>query len=86
MKYMCVCVLLSLHAAAHHTYYVPVCVSVYVCVCMHVCMCTCMCVCLAHTLSIAFQHLPPNSAIIGYTTEAVLFISMQLSTNVVSTL
>ena len=39
-----------------------------------------------HTLSIAFQHLPPNSARFGYTTEGAFFISTQLSTDAVSTL
>ena len=38
---------------------------------------------LLHTLSIAFRHLPPNSARFGY---ATLFISAQLSTDAVSTL
>ena len=32
-----------------------------------------------HTLSIAFQHLPPNSARFGYATEGTLFTSAQLS-------
>ena len=40
----------------------------------------------AHTLSITFQHLPQNSARIGYTTEEALFISVQVSTDAVSTL
>ena len=39
-----------------------------------------------HTLSIAFQHLPPNSARFGYTAEGVFFISAQLSSNTVSAL
>ena len=39
-----------------------------------------------HTLSIAFRHLPPNSARFGYATERELFISVQLSTDAVSTL
>ena len=39
-----------------------------------------------HTLSIAFRHLPPNSARFGYATEEALFISMQLSTDAVSAL
>ena len=39
-----------------------------------------------HTPSIAFRHLPPNSARIGYATEGALFISAQLSTDAVSTL
>ena len=34
-----------------------------------------------HTLSIAFQHLPPNSSRNGYATERALFISAQLFTN-----
>ena len=44
------------------------------------------CVCVMHTLSIAVRHFPPNSARTGYVTEGALFITMQLSTNVVSTL
>ena len=39
-----------------------------------------------HTLSIAFWHLPPNSARFSYTTEGVLFISAQLSSDMVSAL
>ena len=39
-----------------------------------------------HTPSITFWLLPPNSARIGYTTEGALFISVQLSTDAVSTL
>ena len=39
---------------------------------------------LAHTPSIAFRHLPPNSARFSYATEGVLFISMRLSANAVS--
>ena len=39
---------------------------------------------LAHTPSVAFWHLPPNSARIGYATEGALFISAQLSTDAVS--
>ena len=39
-----------------------------------------------HTPSIAFHLLPPNSARTGYTTEEALFISAQLSTDVVSVL
>ena len=39
-----------------------------------------------HTPSIAFQHLPPNSARFSYATEGALFISAQLSTDVVSAL
>ena len=38
------------------------------------------------TPSIAFRHLPPNSARIGYVTEGALFISAQLSTDAVSAL
>ena len=38
------------------------------------------------TLSIAFRHLPPNSARFRYTTEGALFISAQLSSDTVSTL
>jgi len=40
----------------------------------------------AHTPSIAFQHLPPNSAGFGYATEGALFISAQLSSDAVSAL
>ena len=36
--------------------------------------------------SIAFRHLPPNSARFGYATEGALFISAQLSTDAVSAL
>ena len=39
-----------------------------------------------HTPSIAFRHLPPNSARFGYDTEGALFISAQLSTDAVSAL
>ena len=39
-----------------------------------------------HTPSTAFRHLLPKSARFGYTTEGALFISMQLSTDAVSTL
>ena len=39
-----------------------------------------------HTSSIAFRHLPPNSARFGYTTEGTLFISVQLSSDAVSAL
>ena len=39
-----------------------------------------------HTPSIAFRHLPPNSARFGNATEGALFISTQLSTDAVSTL
>ena len=39
-----------------------------------------------HTPSIAFRHLPPNSARFGYATEGALFISPQLSTDAVSAL
>ena len=42
-------------------------------------------VCL-HTPSIAFRHLPPNSAGTGYAAEGVLFISAQLSTDAASAL
>ena len=41
---------------------------------------------LAHTPSIAFWHLPPNSARLSYATEGVLFISVRLSANAVSAL
>ena len=40
--------------------------------------------CSLHTLSIAFQHLPPNSARFGYATQGALSISMQLSADTVS--
>ena len=39
-----------------------------------------------HTPSIAFRHLPPNSATFSYATERALFISAQLSTDAVSAL
>ena len=39
-----------------------------------------------HTPSIAFRHLPPDSARFGYTTEGALFISAQLSSDAVSAL
>ena len=39
-----------------------------------------------HTPSIAFRHLPPNSARFSCATEGALFISAQLSTDAVSTL
>ena len=39
-----------------------------------------------HTPSVAFRHLPPNSARFGYATERALFISAQLSTDSVSAL
>ena len=40
----------------------------------------------SHTPSIAFRHLPPNSARFSYATEGVLFISAQLSSDAVSAL
>ena len=40
----------------------------------------------AHTPSIVFWRLPPNSARFGDATEGALFISTQLSTNAISTL
>ena len=40
----------------------------------------------SHTSSIAFQHLPPNSARFSYATEGALFISAKLSTDAVSAL
>ena len=40
--------------------------------------------CGTHTPSIAFRHLPPNSARFSYATEGALFISAQLSTDAVS--
>ena len=39
-----------------------------------------------HNPSIAFWHIPPNSARFSYTTEEALFISTQLSTDAVSAL
>ena len=39
-----------------------------------------------HTPSTAFRHLPPNSARFSYATEGALFISAQLSSDVVSAL
>ena len=39
-----------------------------------------------HTPSTAFWHLPPNSARFSYATEGALFISVQLSSNAISTL
>ena len=39
-----------------------------------------------HTPSIAFRHLPPNSARFSYATKGALFISAQLSTDAVSAL
>ena len=36
-----------------------------------------------HTPSIAFRHLPPNSARFSYATEGALFISAHLSTDFV---
>ena len=39
-----------------------------------------------HTPSIAFRHLPPNSARFSYATEGALFISAQLSTDADSAL
>ena len=39
-----------------------------------------------HTPSIAFLHLPPDSARFSYATEGALFISAQLSTDAVSAL
>ena len=41
---------------------------------------------LVHTPSIAFRHLPPNSAGFSYATEGALFISAHLSTDAVSAL
>ena len=37
-----------------------------------------------HTPSIAFRHLPPNSARFSYATEGALLISAQLSTDAVN--
>ena len=51
---------------------------------LRVCVCVYMCVC--HTPNITCRNLPPNSARFGYTTEGALFISAQLSTDMVSTL
>ena len=36
-----------------------------------------------HTPSLAFRHLPPNSARSGYVTEGALFISVQLPADAV---
>ena len=44
------------------------------------------CLAPSHTPSIAFRHLPPNSARFVYATEGALFISAQLSTDVVTAL
>ena len=41
---------------------------------------------LSHTPSIAFRHLPPNSARFSYATEGALFISAQKSSDAVSAL
>ena len=41
---------------------------------------------LLYTPSIAFRHLPPNSARFSYATEGALFISAQLSSDAVSAL
>ena len=38
-----------------------------------------------HTPSIAFRHLPPNSARFGYATEGAFFISTQLSSDDLNT-
>ena len=40
----------------------------------------------AHTPSIAFRHLPPNSSGFGYATEGAFFTSAQLSTDAVGAL
>ena len=42
--------------------------------------------CCSHTPSIAFRHLPPDSARFSYATEGALFISAQLSSDAVSAL
>ena len=42
--------------------------------------------CEAEAPSIAFRHLPPNSARFSYATEGALFISAQLSTDAVGAL
>ena len=44
-------------------------------------LCVCVCVCVHIRLSIAFRHLPPDSARFSYATEGALFISMQLSSD-----
>ena len=44
------------------------------------------CLSAGHTPSIAFRHLPPNSAGFGDTTQGAIFISAQLSTDAVSAL
>ena len=41
---------------------------------------------LSHTPSIAFRHLPPNSARYSYANEGALFVSAQLSSDAVSAL
>ena len=50
------------------------------CMCVYILQVSC------HTLSITFRHLPPNYARTGYVTEGAHFISLQLSTDVVSAL
>ena len=42
--------------------------------------------CFYSHISIAFRHLPPNSARFSYATEGALFISAQLSSDAVSAL
>ena len=58
--------------------------------CVYLCVCARYCDMLEHpqphTPSIAFRHFRPNSARFSYATEGALFISMQLSSNVVSAL
>ena len=78
------------HLGVVRVWVVCVCVVCVCGVCVWCVWCVCMCVCvlqrLYHTLSIAFWHLPPNSARFSYATEGALFISVQLSTDAVSAL
>ena len=51
------------------------------------CSRACLGVCVyTHTPSIAFRHLPPNSARFSYAIDGALFISVQLSSDTVSAL
>ena len=59
---------------------------VCVCVCVRACVRACVRVCVCDTPTIAFRHLPPNSARFSYPTEGALLISAQLSTDAVSAL
>ena len=62
------------------------CICARVRMCVYVYECVRWCVCMCHTPSIAFRHLPPNSARFSYAIEGALFISAQLSTDAVSAL